>query len=131
MAKLPTEIKAMFENQLAIVATASKDGTPNVGPKGSMHVVDDETLAYSEGTSEKTLRNLKENTKVAVMLVDRPKAEGYQIKGTAELLTSGNLFERVARRQEERKRPRSKYVVQIRVEEIYSVKTGKTATRIA
>ncbi len=106
MAKLPTEIKAMFENQLAVVATASKDGTPNVGPKGSMHVVDDETLAYSEGTAEKTLRNLKENTKVAVMLVDRPKAEGYQVKGTAELLTSGDFFERVARRQEERKRRR-------------------------
>ena len=131
MAKLPTEIKAMFENQLAIVATASKDGTPNVGPKGSMHVVDDETLAYSEGTTEKTLRNLEENTKVAVMLLDRSTSEGYQVKGTAELLTSGNLFERVARRQEERKRPRPKYVVKIRVEEIYSVKIGMTATRIA
>ena len=131
MAKLPTEIKAMFENQLAIVATASKDGAPNVGPKGSMHVVDDETLAYSEGTTEKTLRNLEENTKVAVMLLDRPTSEGYQVKGTAELLTSGDLFERVARRQEERKRPRPKYVVKIRVEEIYSVKIGMTATRIA
>jgi hypothetical protein len=131
MAKLTHEMKAMFENQLAVIATASKDGTPNVGPKGSMYVVDDETLAYSEGTGEKTLRNLKENPKVAVMVIDRDKADGYQVKGIAELLTSGDFFEKVARRQEERKRPRPKHVVKIRVEEVYSVKPGMTAKKIA
>lgn len=121
MAKLTSEMKAMFEKQLAVIATAGKDGTPNVGPKGSMHVVDDETLAYSEGTGAKTLGNLQENPKVAVMVVDREEGAGYQVKGTAELLTSGDFFERVARRQEERKRPRPKQVVKIRIEEIYSV----------
>ena len=121
MARLTGEMKAMFERQLAVIATASKDGTPNVGPKGSMYVFDDETLAYAEGTGEKTLRNLKENLKVAVMVVDREKGDGYQVKGTAELLNSGDFFERVAVRQEERKRPRPKYAVKIRLEEIYSV----------
>ena len=131
MARLTNEIKAMFGSQLAVIATASKDGSPNVGPKGSMHVADDETLVYSEGTGEKTLRNLKENPRVAVMVVDREKGDGYQIKGKAELLTSGDLFERVAKRAEERKRPRPALVVKIKVEEIYSVKTGATAKRIA
>jgi hypothetical protein len=131
MAKLTHEMKAMFEKELAVIATASKDGTPNVGPKGSMYVVDDETLAYSEGTGQKTLRNLKENPKVAVMVIDRDKADGYQVKGIAELLTSGDFFEKVARRQEERKRPRPKHVVKIRVEEVYSVKPGMTAKKIA
>lgn len=121
MAKLTGEIKAMFEKQLAVVATASKDGTPNVGPKGSVLVIDDETLAYSEGTGGKTLRNLQENPKVSVMVVDRQKPGGYQVKGTAELLTSGDLFERMARKLEERKRPRPKCVAKIRVEEIYTV----------
>lgn len=131
MAKLTSEMKAAFQKQLAVIATASKDGTPNVGPKGSMYVVDDETLAYSEGTGEKTARNLQENPKVAVMVVDREKADGYQVKGTAELLTSGGFFEQVARRQEERKRPRPKRVVKIKIEEVYSVKPGITAKRVA
>ncbi len=131
MAKLTSEMKEMFEKQLAVIATASNDGTPNVGPKGSMYVVDDETLAYSEGMGEKTFRNLKENPKVAVMVVDREKADGYQVKGMAELLTSGDLFEQVAKKQEERKRPRPKQVVKIRIEEIYSVKPGMTAKKIA
>lgn len=61
MAKLTTEIKAMFEKQLAFIATVNKNGTPNIGPKGSMFVFSDETLAYSEGTGENTFRNLQEN----------------------------------------------------------------------
>lgn len=131
MPKLTSEMKAMFAQQLAVIATASKDGTPNVGPKGSMHVFDDETLVYSEGTAGKTFRNLKENPRVAVMVVDRDKADGYQVKGTAELLTGGDFFEQVAKRQEERKRPRPQNVVRIRVEEIYSVKSGMTAKKIS
>ena len=131
MAKLTKEMKAMFEQQLSVIATASKDGTPNIGPKGSMYAFDDETLAYSEGTGEKTLKNLQQNPKVAVMVVDREKTNGYQVKGTAELLSSGNFFEQVAKRQEERQRPRPKSVVKIRIEEIYSVKPGITAKRIA
>lgn len=131
MARLTGEMKVMFEKQLAVIATASKDGTPNVGPKGSMHVLDDETLAYAEGTGEKTLRNLKENPKVAVMVVDGEKADGYQVKGTAELLTTGDFFEQVAKIQEERKRPRPKCAVKIKIEEIYSVRSGMTAQKIA
>jgi len=131
MAKLTKEIKVMFEQQLSVIATASKDGTPNIGPKGSMYVFDDETLVYSEGTSEKTLRNLQENPKVAVMVADREKADGYQVKGIAELLSSGDFFEQVAKKQEQRKRPRPKYVVKIRIVEIYSVKPGMTAKKIA
>ncbi len=131
MAKLTGEMKAMLGKQLAVIATASKEGTPNVGPKGSIHVVDAETLAYSEGAGEKTLRNLKENPKVAIMVVDRENRDGYQIKGTAELLTSGIFFEQVAKRQEERKKPLPKYAVKINIEEIYSVRSGITAQKIA
>ncbi len=121
MPKLTNEMKATFEKQLSVIATASNDGTPNVAPKGSMSVLDDETLVYAESTGEKTFRNLQTNSKVAVLIIDREKNNGYQIKGTAELLTSGDLFEKVARRQEERKRPRPKQIVKIRIEEIYSL----------
>ena len=130
MAKLTKEMKTMFEQQLSVIATATKDGTPNIGPKGSLYVFDDETLAYSEGTGQKTLKNLQQNPKVAVMVVDREKTDGYQVKGTAELLTGGDFFEQVAKRLEERKRPRPKSVVKIRIEEIYSVKPGMTGKKI-
>ena len=130
MAKLTGEMRAMFEQELAIIATASNDGTPNVGPKGSVHVIDEETLGYAEGTAEKTLRNLQQNPKAAILVVNREKGDGYQIKGKAELLSTGDFFEQVARIQEQRKRPRPKYAVKIKIEEIYSVKPGMTAKKI-
>lgn len=130
MVKLSNDMKTMFEQQLALIATASKDSNPNVGPKGSMHIVDDETLAYSEGTAQKTFRNLQENPKVAVIVVDREKGDGWQIKGTAELLTRGDFFEQVAKGREQLGRPRPRHVVKIRVEEIYSVKSGMTGQKI-
>ncbi len=34
MAKLNNEMKVIFQKQLAVIATASSDGTPNAGPKG-------------------------------------------------------------------------------------------------
>jgi predicted pyridoxine 5'-phosphate oxidase superfamily flavin-nucleotide-binding protein len=131
MANLSSEMKALFESQLAVVATASKDGTPNVVPKGSLYIVDDQTLAYSEGIGAKTLRNLKENARIVVMAVDKVTGEGYQIKGTAELLSSGDLFQKMAKRQEERKKPPPKVVVRISAKEIYSVKSATGGKRIA
>lgn len=130
MPKLTNEMKAMFEKQLPVIATANRDGIPNVGPKGSMHIIDDETLAFSESQLQKTFKNLVENPKVAVMIVEREKADGYQFKGTARILTEGDFFEKVVKRQESRGRPRPKRVVKIKIEEIYSLKPGMTEKRI-
>ena len=121
MVKLNDEIKALFRQQLAMIATAGKDGTPNVVPKGSMYVADDETLVYSEGRCQKTLKNIQENPTVSVLVVDREKSNGYQIKGTIELLTSGDLFTDVSQRQIARNKPQPKYVGKIKVDEIFSV----------
>ena len=62
--------------------------------------------------------------------VDREKADGYQVKGTVELLSSGDFFEQVTKRQEQRKRPRPKNVVKIKIEEIYSIRPGMTAKKL-
>jgi uncharacterized protein len=131
MAKLNDEMRSLLEKQLAIVATASKDGIPNVGPKGSLYVVDDDTFLYSEGTGEKTLRNLQENPLIAIMVLDGAKVQGYQFKGKAELLSGGDYFQKMAKRQEERKRPLPKTVVKIKIEEIYSLSPGIAGKRIA
>lgn len=80
---------------------------------------------------QKTPRNFRENPNVAVIVVDREKAAGYQIKGKDELLTSVGLFERVAKSAEDRKILRQTLVVKIKVEEIQSVKIGATEKRIA
>jgi uncharacterized protein len=131
MAIINDTIKALFGSQVAIVSTASKNGIPNAVPKGSVMVADDETLIYAEGTGEKTLKNLRENPWASVLIFDRATGDGYQIKGTVELISSGELFQKMTRRQEERKKPAPRLVVKIRSEEIYSIKQGMAGKRIA
>lgn len=46
MAKLNQEMKDMIAKQLSFVATTNPDGTPNIGPKQSVRVLDDEHLFF-------------------------------------------------------------------------------------
>ena len=138
MVKLTDEIKKMFEEILstpvvAFIATVDAEGRPNASCKGSLWVLDDENLWYVEGTGKKTYENLKKNPYVAVAVASREKSDGYQIKGKAELLTEGPLYEKAVKTNEELSRrlgrefPKPKAAVMIKVDEIYSLKSGPTA----
>ena len=47
MAKLTQEMKDLIGAQQCFVATVNPDGTPNIGPKRSTRVLDDDHLASS------------------------------------------------------------------------------------
>lgn len=128
-AKIPKEVQEFIKGKLGWVATASADGTPNVTPKGSVQVLDDNTIIFADLFSLKTRDNLKQNPKVAVTLVDLEKFKGYQFKGKAELIDAGPLFDRV---KEELKKapmelPDPKYVARITVEELFDQSPGPDA----
>jgi len=131
MGKLTPEMKEMLGKQLTFVATADKAGLTNVGPKGSTIVVDDDTLAYAESAANKTLRNLEQNPNISVLVFDLEKREGYQFKGTTELIKEGPLFDTISERQSKRSRPLPKAVAKISITEIYQFKTGVPSTRVA
>jgi predicted pyridoxine 5'-phosphate oxidase superfamily flavin-nucleotide-binding protein len=131
MGKLTAEMKEMLGKQLTFVATADREGTVNVGPKGSTIIVDDDTLAYAESAGDKTLRNLQQNPRISVLIFDLEKRVGYQFKGNTELIQDGPLFDNVSKRQLKRNRPLPKKVVKIHITEIYQFKTGSPSTRIA
>jgi len=62
---LTPDMKRIIEEQrLGFVATAAADGTPNVSPKGTFVVLDDETIGFGEIRSPGTLRNLRANPRV-------------------------------------------------------------------
>lgn len=68
------------------------DGEPNVVPVAFKSVTDDSKLAVGDVFLDITLKNLEANGgKIAVSVYDAESLEGYQIKGTAEYLTSGEL----------------------------------------
>jgi hypothetical protein len=74
------------EQRLGFVATAALDGTPNVSPKGTFIVLDDETIAFGEIRSPGTIGNLRANPRVEVNFVDPFVRKGYRFAGTATII---------------------------------------------
>ena len=64
---------AHSDNCVCMLATIGENG-PNISPKGSMIVLDDEHLAYWERSKTATLDNLRKNPQVAVMYSNRAAA---------------------------------------------------------
>jgi len=118
------------------VGTASKNAVPNMAPMGSTRAVSPDTIVL-QVMALKTFENLKENPKVAIVVTSElpPKGEAskekmakvsaFQIKGSANVLTSGDMFEQTMKRAVERMGPQVaamlKAVVTVKVEEIYSI----------
>jgi hypothetical protein len=126
---IPQDVQEFLKGKMAWVGTASKDGTPNATPKGSVQVLDDSHLVFADLFSLKTRENLKENPQVSVTVIDLATTKGYQFKGTAELIDSGPLFEKVKEqlKQAPRQLPPPVYVVRIAVNAIYDQSVGPDA----
>lgn len=129
MAKLTQEMKDFIDRvRFCNAATANREGIPNLSPKGSIMWLDDETIAFGEYGSVHTRENLKENSKIAVSVVDvQPTPRFFQFKGTAKLMTSGEAYRAVADRAKAKAKTRSgrelpdpTNAVIIHVEEIFA-----------
>jgi uncharacterized protein len=84
MAKMTQEMKEMF-NRTGIkqLATADKNGVPNVVPINFMKILDDETILASAVFMTKTFNNLKENPVCSMSVWEGFK--GFQFKGSVTI----------------------------------------------
>ena len=57
---------ALADGTPCLLGTASKDGHPNISPKGSVVVFDDQTLCYWERSGRGAARRLAENAHVCI-----------------------------------------------------------------
>src|SRR4030095_8953836 len=93
MGKLSEEMKKLVERQrLGFVATVCPDGTPNVSPKGTVCVLDDDHLIFADIRSPGTVANLRSNPNIEVNVVDPFLRKGYRFKGTARVLDACSDF---------------------------------------
>ena len=131
MAKMTERMKDTFEKvENVILATATKDGVPNAVPMGAKKLIDDETILLSDQFLNKTLNNMKENPQVAVTFWSG--FEGYQLKGTITIETSGERFDETADWIDKMGKAmnfplKSKGAVIMKISEIYGVSPGPGA----
>jgi predicted pyridoxine 5'-phosphate oxidase superfamily flavin-nucleotide-binding protein len=82
MAKLTEEMKELVKRQrLGFVATVCPDGTPNLSPKGTVSVLDDEHLIFADIRSPGTVSNLRTNPNVEVNVVRPFRAQRLPVQG--------------------------------------------------
>jgi predicted pyridoxine 5'-phosphate oxidase superfamily flavin-nucleotide-binding protein len=91
MAILTDDMKRVVrEQRLGFYATVCEDGTPNVSPKGSTYVLDDDHLLFADIRSPQTLANIRAGSQVEVNVVDPLVRKGYRFKGPAEIHEPGS-----------------------------------------
>ena len=81
--------------KLGYVATVSADNTPNLSPKGTIIVLDESYLAFADIHSPQTVENLKCNPAIEINVVDQFSRRGYRFKGIAEIISTGDKFDKI------------------------------------
>jgi predicted pyridoxine 5'-phosphate oxidase superfamily flavin-nucleotide-binding protein len=90
--------RVVREQRLGYVASVCPDGTPNLSPKGTTAVWDDDHLVFLDIFSPGTVANIEAGRPVVeVNVVDPIRRKGYRFKGPAEVLRDGTRFENVTR----------------------------------
>jgi uncharacterized protein len=127
MIKLTDQMRELIDPALAkgtpcLVATASKEGMPNVGYKGSVMVFDDDSLAYWERTRQGTLENVEENPNVMILFRDPATRAAWRFVGKATVHKEGPLRDQVMARtvqaELDRDPERKGYAVIVRVDKV-------------
>src|SRR5215207_1222536 len=73
--------RIVLEQRLGYAATVCADGTPNLSPKGTTTVFDDDHLMFADIHSPDTVRNLQRNPAIELNVVDPIVRKGYRFKG--------------------------------------------------
>jgi predicted pyridoxine 5'-phosphate oxidase superfamily flavin-nucleotide-binding protein len=84
MAILTEDMKRVVrEQRLGFYATVCEDGSPNLSPKGSTFLLDDDHLLFADIRSPQTMANIRRGSIVEVNVVDPFVRKGYRFKGPA------------------------------------------------
>jgi hypothetical protein len=130
MAHIPDSVIKLLEGGHTFwVATATRDGIPNIAIKGSGAAADKEHLYFADVFSKKTRRNLEDNPNVAIGIYDPDTYLAVQVKGQAAMSDSGALYEKVVDmlRQRAPSLQPPTYVVEITVESVWDMSAGPNA----
>jgi len=129
MVKMPADVRETLEKQKPVpIATASKDGIPNVVFVGMLKVLDDETIMIADNFFYKTAANLGENPQISILCYSSETKKSFQIKGKVEVHTSGPVHEEMLKWVHgiNPKLP-GKSTVMVKVDKIYNAMWGPAA----
>jgi predicted pyridoxine 5'-phosphate oxidase superfamily flavin-nucleotide-binding protein len=124
--------RVLAQMKVTPVATASKEGVPNVVPMTFVKLLDDAAVLVADNYMDKGARNLEENPQIAVCAWDLETKRAYQIKGIAEVHRSGPAFDdTVAWVKESKPDIAAKAAVILRVTNVFVCHSGERGKDVA
>tara|TARA_B110000014_G_scaffold145952_1_gene101527 strand:+ start:113 stop:553 length:441 start_codon:yes stop_codon:yes gene_type:complete len=87
--------KFVSQQKLGFVATVSPNGTPNLSPKGTISVLNENTLVFANIRSPQTIENLEKNPSIEINIVDPFSRRGYRFKGIAKIISDGEEYKKI------------------------------------
>jgi predicted pyridoxine 5'-phosphate oxidase superfamily flavin-nucleotide-binding protein len=131
MVKFTQDMKDIVEKSKPfIVATATREGKPNGVPVGLVKIISDDEIMVVDVLMHKTRQNIAENPAVAVTAWDVGVHYGYQFKGKARVVTSGDTFQKaVALLGSNDLNLTVKAAIIVKVEEAYYIGIGKDSSK--
>lgn len=96
MAKLDSDMKDVVRRtNLCFAATINADGSPNLSPKSTLTVHDDEHLLFANIASPRTIANLRRDPRIEINCIDIFSRRGYRFKGECSVRSLGDpVYER-------------------------------------
>lgn len=119
--KLTEDMKVLMSEQLGIVATLGEGNLPNIGPKRTARLYNEEYIIWNENTGKHTMKNIENGNKVAIMYVNWGRNKGYRFIGTPKVVTEGAEYDACVEYAEANKMNKPLAAVVVKIEEVYSL----------
>ena len=92
--QLTDDMKSVIATQqLCFAATVTPDGKPNLSPKGTIRVFNENTIFFCDLGSPNTRKNLQTNPFMEINVVDIISRRGYRFFGQTIVITNGDIFQ--------------------------------------
>lgn len=127
MADLTDEMKGFLNSNLAWVATISKEGQVDLGPKMSMFIIDNNHIGYHERTAGQTYRNLLDGSDLVVAVANLEQKKGYRFRGNVVLHSDDAIYDEQVKVAEERGTKKPMTIPVLETTEIQDLTPGATA----
>ena len=99
MAMITSDMRAVIQAaHLCFAATVTPDGKPNLSPKGTIRVWDDDHIFFIDIASPGTRANIATYPFIEINVVEQLSRRGYRFFGRAELHRDDDVFREATRR---------------------------------
>src|SRR5438046_8286742 len=99
MGLITSDMRAVIQSaHLCFAATVTPDGRPNLSPKGTIRVWDDDHIFFLDIFSPSTRANLQNNPYIEVNVVEHLSRRGNRFFGRAEIHRHDDVYREATRR---------------------------------